>query len=277
MPGRDQAAAGAHSPSPSHDSVQSVERVITLLGALGQAGRPLNISQLSAAAALPRPTVHRLIQTLTAQGMTAHAEGGYVIGPRILWLAGRRLEQVELRAVGRAALVDLRDRTGETVHLAVLEQGQVVYIDKSEPSGPMRMASAIGKIMPAHCTALGKAMLAHLSAEEAARVVETWGLPARTANTITDRPSLAAELTAVRARGYAVDNVENEEGVRCVGAAVFDHRGLVAGAVSLSGPTQSVTQDRVRRVLGPEVMRAAAQISQALGWTGTRQREDGER
>ena len=262
MPGSDQAG--------SHEAVQSVERVIVLLAALGRADRPLTITQLGEASSLPRPTVYRLIQTLTDQGMTAHVEGGYVIGPRILWLAGQRLEQIELRTVGRAVLLDLRDRTGETVHLAVLEQGQVVYIDKTEASGPLRMASAIGKIMPAHCTALGKAMLAHLPADDVARVLDTWGLPARTAHTITQRPKLLTELATVRARGYALDNVENEEGVRCVGAPIFDHRGHVAGAVSVSGPTRSVTLERVRRRLGPQVAAAAAEISQALGWTRIR-------
>ncbi|HXF81426.1 MAG TPA: IclR family transcriptional regulator [bacterium] len=275
MPDREQAVAGPPGKA-SSGAVQSVERVIALLGALGRAGQPLSIAQLAAAAALPRPTVYRLVQTLTAQGMTARVEGGYVIGPRILWLAGRRLEQIELRTAGRPVLAALRDRTGETVHLAVLEQGQVVYIDKSEPPGPMRMASAIGKIMPAHCTALGKAMLAFLPAAEVARILETWGLPRRTPNTITDRRRLLDELAAVRARGYAVDNVENEEGVRCVGAPIFDHDGRVAGAVSCSGPARSITRERVRRSLGPEVMRAAAQISQALGWTAATT-ERGER
>jgi DNA-binding IclR family transcriptional regulator len=276
VPDREQAVAGPQGKAPPFGAVQSVERVIALLGALGRADQPLSIARLAAAAALPRPTVYRLIQTLTTQGMTARVEGGYVIGPRILWLAGRRLEQIELRAVGRPVLSALRDRTGETVHLAVLEQGQVVYIDKSEPPGPMRMASAIGKIMPAHCTALGKAMLAFLPAAEVARIIETWGLPRRTPNTITDRQRLLAELAAVRARGYAVDNVENEEGVRCVGAPIFDHDGRVAGAVSCSGPTRSITRERVRRSLGPEVRRAAAQISQALGWTAP-SAERGER
>jgi DNA-binding IclR family transcriptional regulator len=152
----------------------------------------------------------------------------------------------------------------------VLEQGQVVYIDKTEAPGPMRMASAIGKIMPAHCTALGKAMLAHLPEREAGMVLNLWGMARRTPRTITDRRRFFAELASIRTRGYAVDNVENEEGVRCVAAPIFDHRGRVAGAVSLSGSTRTITLARVRRSLGPLIRRAAGRISRAVGWSGAR-------
>jgi IclR family acetate operon transcriptional repressor len=252
------------------DGVQSVERVIALLTALGRAGRPLSAGELSAASSLPRPTVYRLLQTLAGHGMVAAADHRFVIGPRVLWLAGQRLEQIELRTAGRAVLLDLRDRTGETAHLGVLEQGQVVYIDKTEAPGPMRMASAIGKIMPAHCTALGKAMLAHLPPREAGAVLDLWGMPRRTPRTITDRRRLWSELATTRSRGYAIDNVENEEGVRCVAAPIFDHRGRVAGAVSLSGSTRTVTLARVRRSLGPLVRQAAGRISRAVGWSGVR-------
>lgn len=256
-------------PPVGKDSVQSVERVIALLSALGRAGRPLSASELSAAASLPRPTVYRLLQTLTGHGMIAATDGRFVIGPRVLWLAGQRLEQIELRTAGRPVLLELRDRTGETVHLGVLEQGQVVYIDKTEAPGPMRMASAIGKIMPAHSTALGKAMLAHLPADEVTDVLDLWGMARRTPHTITDRKKFFTALAVIRAWGYAIDNVENEDGVRCVAAPIFDHRGAVSGAVSLSGSTRTITLSRVRRTLGPLVRRAAVRISRAVGWAGT--------
>lgn len=249
-------------------TVQSVERAMLLLNALGQAGRPLGIRELCARTSLPRPTVYRLVRTLNDHGAVVATDGGLVIGPRILWLAAQRLEQTELRVAGRPFLLDLRDRTGETVHLGVLEQGQVVYVDKVESPGPMRMASAIGKIMPSHCTALGKAMLSCLPAEEVRGMLGRHGMPRRTPRTITDPARLLTELAAVRGRGYAIDNVENEEGIRCVGAAIVDHRGRLAGAVSLSGASRSLTLDRIRRDLGPRVRETARQISRALGWGG---------
>jgi len=120
--------------------------------------------------------------------------------------------------------------------------------------------------MPAHSTALGKAMLAHLPPEEVTRLLDTVGMPRRTANTITDRGRLFSELATVRVRGYSVDNIENEDGIRCVGAPIFDHRREVVGAISVSGPASRMPLERARR-LGPEVRQAAEDISKALGWT----------
>jgi IclR family acetate operon transcriptional repressor len=248
--------------------VQSLERAAALLRALAEAGRPLSAGELAAAVGLPRPTVYRLLQTLCAEGWVAQNGRSFVIGASVLWLAARRLEQLELRSVGRPLLAELRDRTGETVHLGVLEAGQVVYVEKLESPGPLRMASMVGQIVPAHSTALGKAMLAYLPREQVERIVERHGLVRRTPNTITDPARLFQELAAIRARGYSIDNVENEEGIRCVGAAIFDHRGRVAGAVSVSGSVASISLERARRELGPLVRETAQRISQAMGWAG---------
>jgi DNA-binding IclR family transcriptional regulator len=248
--------------------VQSLERAAALLRALAEAGRPLSAGELAAAVGLPRPTVYRLLQTLCAEGWVAQNGRSFVIGASVLWLAARRLEQLELRSVGRPLLAELRDRTGETVHLGVLEAGQVVYVEKLESPGPLRMASMVGRIVPAHSTALGKAMLAYLPREQVERIVERHGLVRRTPNTITDPARLFQELAAIRARGYSIDNVENEEGIRCVGAAIFDHRGRVAGAVSVSGSVASISLERARRELGTLVRETAQRISQAMGWAG---------
>ncbi len=250
------------------EGVQSLERAAALLRALGEAGRPLSAGELAAAAGLPRPTVYRLLETLCAEGWVAQNGRSFTIGAAVLWLAARRLEQLELRAVGRPVLEALRDRTGETVHLGVLESGQVVYVEKLESPGPLRMASMVGRIVPAHSTALGKAILAHLPRTQVDEIVRRHGLPRRTPNTITDPERLLQELAAVRARGFSVDNVENEEGIRCVGAPIFDHAGRVAGAVSVSGSVSSISLERARRELGPAVREAAEQISRAMGWPG---------
>lgn len=248
--------------------VQSIERAMAILEAMGRAGRPLSVKEISALVSLPRPTVYRILGTLGGYGAVAATDGGFVIGSRILWLAAQRLEQTELRAAGRSHVLDLRDDTGLTVHVGVLEQGQVVYIEKAEPPGPFRMASAIGRIMPAHCTSLGKAMLACMPPVAVHGILRTVGMPRRTPKTITDPRRMLVELAATRGRGYAVDNIENEEGIRCVGAPIFDHRGAVAGAISLSGSTKNITLERIRRELGPRVREAAMRISRALGWAG---------
>ncbi|MBI3975893.1 MAG: IclR family transcriptional regulator [Armatimonadetes bacterium] len=249
-------------------TVKSLDRAFALLTMLGQADHPLSVREMSAQTGLPRPTVYRLVNALTAHGAVVASNGRVAIGPRLLWLAAQRLEQIELRTTGRPHLLDLCNGTGETAHLAVLEQGQVVYIDKVESPGPLRMASAVGKIMPAHSTALGKAMLAYLPEKQVRDILAAHGLPQRTANTITDAGRFFDELAAVRAHGYAIDNVENEEGIRCVGAPIMDHRGQVAGAISLSGSAASITLERARRDLSPRVRETAHQISLAMGWEG---------
>ncbi|MCS7173803.1 MAG: IclR family transcriptional regulator [Armatimonadetes bacterium] len=252
----------------ARNGVQSVERAAAVLRVLGEAGRPLGVAEISARIAVPRPTVYRLLQSLAREGLVTPVGRGFTIGAGVLWLAARRLEQLELRTVGRPILKDLRDRTGETVHLAVLEGGQVVYVEKVESPGPIRMASMVGRIFPAHSTALGKAMLAYLPQEQLQEILRRHGLPARTANTITDPARLLEELALVRARGFSIDNVENEEGIRCVGAPIFDHTGAVAGAVSVSGSVATISLERARRELGPLVREAAERISRALGWSG---------
>lgn len=257
------------------ERVQSLDRAFALLTVLGRAGRPLPVRELSAQTGLPRPTVYRLISALAAHGAVVSVDGGVAIGPRLLWLAAQRLEQIELRAAGRPYLLDLRNQTGETGHLAVLEQGQVVYIDKVESPGPLRMASAIGKIMPAHSTALGKAMLAYLPERRVREVLNLHALSRRTPNTITDPARFFEELAAVRARGFSIDNIENEDGIRCVGAPILDHGGRVAGAISLSGSAASITLERARRELGPRVRETAQQISRAIGWEGVSPAKEG--
>jgi IclR family acetate operon transcriptional repressor len=248
--------------------VKTVDRAWTLLTTLGEADRPLSVRDLARRTGVPRPTVYRLVDVLSRHGAVVVADGTVAVGHRVLWLAGRRLAQLELRAAGRPHLVELCRQVGETVHLGVLEQGQVVYIDKVEPPRPLRMASTVGAIMPAHSTALGKAMLAWTDPQQVRQILALRGLPRRTPRTITTPARLLRELAAVRARGFAVDNVENEDGIRCVGAPVFDHQGRVAGAVSISGSVSTITLRRARQELGPRVRETAARISRALGWSG---------
>ena len=248
--------------------VKTVDRVFALLTALGEAGRSLPIRDLARRTGLPRPTVYRLVDVLSRHGAVVVQDGAVALGHQILRLAGQRLAQLELRAAGRPHLLELCRQVGETVHLGVLEQGHVVYIDKVEPPRPLRMASTIGAIMPAHSTALGKAMLAWTDTARVREIVALRGLPRRTRRTITTLAELERELATVRARGFAVDNVENEDGIRCVGAPVFDHQGRVAGAVSVSGSVTTISLRRARRELGPQVVATAARISRDLGWTG---------
>ena len=161
-------------------------------------------------------------------------------------------------------LQHLTDVTGETSHLAVLNDGQVLYVDKVESTRSLRMPSQVGKRLPVHCTGVGKALIAFLPEEVLKGVLARRGMPRMTAHTITDRDLFMRQLGDVRERGYAVDNEEIDEGLTCIAAVVRDHTSHVVAAISIAGPTSRLrpeTQaDRAREVVG-----SANAMSRALG------------
>lgn len=246
-----------------------MERAFQLLDVLARSDA--GVSELARATGLHKATVHRLLRTLRALGLVELGPHGtrYRLGLRLLELGGRVLARLDLRDVARPYLAELRDRTRLTVHMAILDGTEVVYVEKLDSPANLRMASFVGTRNPAYCTALGKAILAALPEPELQAVLADTRFVARTPNTITTPQALRQELEATRARGYAVDNVENEEGIRCVGAAVYSHTGRVVASISASGPIFSVT-DETLEDLGRQVADTARQISRALGYPGER-------
>jgi DNA-binding IclR family transcriptional regulator len=229
------------------------------------AGRGVSLSQLAEALELSKSTVLRLAAPLVEAGLLARDRetGRYRLGHGALHLGQAYLSTLDLRAVAGEEARRLMRAAGETVHLVVYDAPHVVYVDKVENEANLRMASRIGSRAPAYCTAVGKAILAWLPDDAVEQVVSA-GLPPITAHTITDREALVRELARIRARGYAVDDRENEPEVRCIGAPVFDHTDTVAAALSVSGLTSRITTARVRE-LGPRVAQAGLAISRALG------------
>ncbi len=149
----------------------------------------------------------------------------------------------------------------------MLDGSDVVYVAKVESRRTLRIPSAVGRRNPAYCTGVGKAMLAHLSEEQLAAYLAQTPLRARTRKTITSKPELRAELRAIAAQGYAIDDHEIEEGVRCVGAPVRDYSGRVVAAISIAGPSIRVTKDRIPE-LAAHVIAAASAISAQAGYHG---------
>jgi IclR family acetate operon transcriptional repressor len=222
--------------------VQSVRRVFDLLELIADGGGAQGISQLSTDSGLPVPTIHRLLRTLTASGYVRQDPSRrYALGPRLI-----RLGNLAGRAFGswsRPLLTRLVEATGETANLAVLEGAEVVYLTQAPSPHSVRMFTEPGRRVLAHCTGVGKALLAELPPDEVTRLVAPTGMPANTPHTITDIEVLLGELAAVRERGYALDDGEQELGVRCVAVAVphADAR----TAVSISGPSGRIHDDAV--------------------------------
>ncbi len=245
---------------------RSVVRALSVLDCFAEARQPLSIAQISRAVAVSRSSAYRLLRTLQTRGYvmeTPSAPGRYQLGPRILDLASCFLERFDLRDVARPHLIQLRDLSQETVHLVIPDRGQVIYIDKVETNQPVRMVSAIGRHAFMHCTAVGKAILAFLPNPEVEAIIREQGLAAHTANTITDAARLEAHLREVSAHGFALDDEENEDGIRCIGAPVLDQRKVPVAAISISGPAYRFTHEQALALSEP-LKEAAASISLPL-------------
>jgi len=238
----------------------AADKTLVVLEALAEHSR---VADIAKSTDLPKPTVHRILQTLVRHGFArTDGQGEYSGGPRILSLAGRFLQRLDIAEQVRPILRDLQEQTGWTVHLALLSGDEAVYVAKIEGARPYTLASRVGMSLRLHCTSIGKAILATLPDDEVRALVRRAGMPARTEHTHTDENTLLDDLAGVRRRGYAEDHEENEAGVRAVGAAIFDHTGDVLGAVSAAA---LVYQEEPVGGRGDLVMRAAAAVSRALG------------
>jgi DNA-binding IclR family transcriptional regulator len=255
--------------------VQTIERASSILDILGESSQGIALRELSAKIKLPKGTTHRLLSSLSYFGFVRQdpKTRNYFLGLKFVELGNLLLSQLDLRKEAEPFLRDLAERVKETVHLVILDRNEIVYIDKVEleqnPSG-LRMASRVGLRNPAHSCAVGKVLLSHLSEEEVSRVIKEKGLPKRTENTITDRNQLMEHLKVVRVQGYSIDDEENEKGVRCVAAPIFNETGKAVAAISISTPAFLVTKKIMQDVLKKEVMETAFKISQRLGFGGNK-------
>lgn len=211
-----------------------------ILEALAVPDGPHRLMDVAERAAVPRSTAYRVLATLAAEGFAENCgDGRYGVGGRLSGL-GARVVSVMSAGVGPALRRLQQGAGGNTVHLAVRVGDHAVYLHKVDSDKPYEMRSRVGNELRLHCTAIGKAVLAHLPRDEVDALMASAGMAARTPATITDLPSLHAELAAVRARGYAIDDEENEATVRCLGAAVLDRAGRPRGGVSISTVTFAV-------------------------------------
>lgn len=254
--------------SPARNNSLSVRRALAILTHVaGVDAQPegLTLGGLAEGLGLNKSTVLRLVKPLCEAHLLERAEpsGRYRLGPETAYLGQTYLERLDLRSAAHDIMTRLMEASQETVHLVIFDPPEVVYVDKVEAPQPIRMHSRIGSRQPAFCTAVGKVFLAH-AVEPIVRSVVDAGMPARTSSTITSEARLRQELDATRSRGYAVDDVENEPDIRCVGAPIFDFSETVVAAASISGPITRVTPQRVPE-LGMLVMSATAEISQRLG------------
>ena len=257
------------SPSaPKTGAVKTVVKALALIDLVSAAPDGLSLADLVSKSGVPKPTAHRILAVLVDEGYLRFIDDTrYGLGSELLVLGSAYLDSLDLRREAADILRQLVAATDEVSHLGVLDEHRVVYIDKVEAPHGLRMHSRVGGTQPAHATGLGKAILAH-SATDAVNTVIEAGLYPQTDRTITDPDTFLQELRAVRRRGYAVDDVENEEGIRCVAAPILDHRGTVLAGLSVAGPDYRLTTDDVTRVASVLRQHALA-LSRRFGYRGT--------
>ncbi|MDT3400237.1 IclR family transcriptional regulator [Streptomyces sp. B1866] len=240
--------------------VQSLERAFDLLERMADAGGEVGLSELASSSGLPLPTIHRLMRTLVACGCVRQQPNRrYALGPRLI-----RLGESASRLLGtwaRPYLARLAEETGETANMALLDGDEVVYVAQVPSRHSMRMFTEVGRRVLPHATGVGKALLAGLAAPEVRALLARTGMPAETQKTITSPDLFLDALRQVRETGYAVDDNEQELGVRCLAVAVPDSP--TAAAISISGPAGRVTDEATREIV-PLLKEVAAQLSDAL-------------
>jgi DNA-binding IclR family transcriptional regulator len=243
---------------------QSVARALRILLRLGQG--PAGLEELANALGVHKSTVLRLLRTLAEERFVVR-DGSHLfrLGPRVIELSSRALDQREVRLVAASHLAAFNRDHGRTTHLAVLEGDEALYVDKLESRDKIQMYSRIGLTAPLHCSAVGKVLLADLPETERDAVVSRLAMTATTANTITDRDALRAELQTVRRQGWAQDREENERSINCVAAPVRDASGRAVAAVSVSVPTVVLDYEGLLDLV-PGLVEVTNAISADLGW-----------
>jgi len=254
--------------------IKVLDKSLSVLELLLQQGSAMNMTEISERLEIYPSTIHRILATLKHWGYVeqdSHTQK-YQLGLKALELGMAKLHQMDLVREAIPYLKELVNQCNETVHLGVLEEGEVLYLAKEESSQTIRMISYVGKRAPLHCTALGKVLLAYLSAEEKKKILGEKALPRFTDNTITDKRELEKEFGKVKEQGFALDREENEKDVCCIAAPIRNYQGKVIAAVSISGPVFRIdvnTQNNLKEAL----VETSEKISKRLGYNSKLQKE----
>jgi IclR family pca regulon transcriptional regulator len=251
---------------------QSLERGLAILSAF-RSGRPLlGVSELGRDISLSRSTTHRYVATLAALGYLQQDSGTkkYRLGPRVLDLGFSAINSMEVREVAAPHLRQLSDDTGHTVNMAILDELDIVYVERCRSGRAAQreidLNLHVGARLPAYCTSLGKVLLAFLPADEQTARLEKVDFARRGPNTLTSRTALVAELKRVRANGFAINNEELAYGLRSIAAPVLSRDGAAAAAINLAVHSSMVSMNDLVARLSPTLRRAADEISAHLGY-----------
>ena len=241
----------------------TVGKALEVLDRVAAFGRPVRFGELLADSPFPKATLYRFVQTLTNQGMLEYDADRqtYAPGMRLVRLAHAAWAQSSLAPIASAHVDALAHETRETVHLAQLDNAQVLYVDKRNAEAAVEMYSSAGKVGPAYCTGVGKAMMAFLNDDELEEIIDQQSFHRFTEHTLTDAPSLRRELRSIREVGYGLDREEHEPGIVCVAVPILNTVQKPIGAISVTSTTSRVSLKDLE-ALAPTVKRAAQKIAE---------------
>ncbi len=244
----------------------AVDRALSILEAIAARDNGLTNAEISRRLEVPKSSASYILRTLERRGYLRrdNETNKYRLGLRVLNLSRGALQGVDIREIGLPALQQLMERTHLTAHIAVFDQGEAVYVEKVEAPSFVRMNTWVGRHMPIHCTSVGKALVAWLPETEVKTLLKERGMEKRTSKTIVHSVKYLEELARVRELGYAVDEEENDHGVRCVAAPVFDGMGKVIASIGVSGTTTQNPLETLPKI-AEFVKEAARKITRQLG------------
>ena len=246
--------------------IKVLNKAFSVLDILLKNNAPMSMTEISEELGLYPSTTHRILDTLKYGGFVEQdpSTQKYQLGLKLIELGMARLNQIDLVKEARPFLKELSKKIDETVHLAILEDTEALYLAKEESTQTIRMISYVGKRAPLHCTSLGKVLLAFLPSNERDKILEKIELFKLTENTITNKQSLIEELNKIKQEEFALDNEENEKFVRCIAAPIRNHRGKVIAAASISGPSYRINEKN-QNYLKEELITTCQNISSRLG------------
>lgn len=242
----------------------TVGKALAALDQVASMGRPVRFAELLENSDYPKATLYRFLQTLTSQGMLSYDSHTqtYSLGVRLVRLAHAAWRQSSLGPIARPFVKDLAQDVQMTVHVAQLDAGQVLYVDKRNPANPVEMYSESGKVGPGYCTGVGKAMLAYLEDKELQKALQQQSFHKFTANTLDNADVLMAHLSEIKKSGISFDKEEHEMGIICVAVPILSARNRILGAISVTNSTHRSSLDEMEK-LAPRVQHCAQQIATA--------------
>jgi DNA-binding IclR family transcriptional regulator len=249
--------------------VQSVDRALTIIKLVSTRKEGIGVTELANKLGLNKSSIFRLLETLAAHGFIEQIKETkkYKLGYQFLELSTKLLESIDFRQEAIPYLRELEEISNEVIHLVIYSQKEAVYIEKLEGNETLRMHSQVGRRAPMHCTSAGKVILAQLPVTEVKEIIQQRGLPSHTEKTLTTEKDLFENLSVIRKQGYGIEREENETGITCIAAPIFNHLGEVAGAISVSGTALRMNDEKIDSIKG-KLIEVGKKVSQRLGYRG---------